>query len=74
MYIDVQKFRLHFYVQAYERILVGHGERFIPILNGFIDNFALNIPAVYKITLIIPVPAGDKWFSHIPVHTDRRPL
>ena len=74
MYIDVQKFRLHFYVQTYKRILMGHGKCFIPILNGLVDDLALNIPAVYKITFIIPVPAGDKWFSHIPVHTDRWPL
>ena len=60
MDIHIYRFPPDLHMQDYERILVLHGEILVGVLDGLVDHLVLDVSAVDKIGLKIPVPSGDQ--------------
>ena len=59
MDIHIQKLRLNLKMQHRKRILVLHHEGLVRLLNGLVDDVALDISSINIVIFKIPVTPGD---------------
>ena len=60
MHIHIQKLRLDGQVQHHQRVLVLHEKALVAVLDGLVDDLALDITAIDKVNFVTTITSGNE--------------